>query len=193
MSGVSFDSKDFNESMGALAHLAPEALLSAGRASALVLSKYTIQTKLISANPPFLNRRTGTLVRSVAASPRAVLEGDRVKATYGSRLDYAFKHEFGGTFTEHVTAHHVNAHTRRGHARRSYGGKRVWVEETRVDSFYVQAYTRVRTYRRRLMFTTALEEKRDVAPTAARVAINFVMANEKVPTPRQVIARMGGI
>ena len=188
---VKFDPREFDGTMGALQQFTPPTLRNAGMAAALICARHTVKTKLIADNPPFLNRRTGTLVRSVSASPRSVLASDRVLASFGTRLGYGYRHEVGGTFTEIVHAHHVAPHVRRAHARKAPGGRRVWVSESRVDSYWVAQYSVVRVYRRRAMFATALEEKRDVAPAAVAASMRLLMEKGKVPTTGMIVKAVG--
>ena len=192
MNRVTFDSREFRQVVVALRDKAPEALRNAGMAAALVISKHAIETKLIEANPPFLNRRTGTLVRSVSASPRSVLAGDRVIASFGSHLDYAYKHEVGGHFTEWIKGHRVRRYLRRAHAQRTFGGRRVWVGEAEIGSHWVKAHSVSRIYRRRRMFATALNEKREIVPALVRAALRLLGKTTEIPSAGAILAAAGG-
>ena len=181
MSGIRIDSREWDSMIGAFAAYRDETIVSAAMAATLSISGHAIRTKLTAANPPFLNRDTGHLVRTVAASPRATLAEDRAIGTFGSHLDYAAKHEFGGTYVEEV-----RAHARRQRSRDVFEGT------VAQGVAFVRAHTRRRTYRARRMIATALEEKSHVPAEAAAAAIRLLLANNRPPTVAQVLAQIGG-
>lgn len=79
------------------------ALIVSGKASAGLLASRTIKQRL---SGQVLKRVTGTLQRSVAASPRAYAVSEKeAQATYGTHLDYGIAHEQGFEGTVTVRAH----------------------------------------------------------------------------------------
>jgi len=179
MSGVRIDSREFDRTIGALAEHKAAAMKSAVMAAVLIVMSHTVKTKLTAANPPFLNRDTGHLVRTVAASPKAMVTEDRAIGTFGSHLDYAYKHEFGGTFQEQIREHRRRIRSRD-------------VRGISAGVTFVRAHTRTRTYRARRMFATALEEKSAIPAAAAAAAIRLLAQHERVPTPAEIMAAIGG-
>ena len=53
----------------------------------------------------YLKRRTGTLIRSIAASPRIEVSEDFIRGLWGSHLGYARAHEEGFTGVVQVPGH----------------------------------------------------------------------------------------
>jgi hypothetical protein len=187
MSGVRIDTRQFDGIISAFAEHKVAAVRNAALAATLIVMTHTVKAKLTAANPPFLNRDTGHLVRTIAASPKARVTEDRAIGTFGSHLDYAFKHEFGGTFDEQIAAHTRRSHTRRAHVR---GG--VEVRQTTVREHGVRAHVVTRTYRARKMLTTALDEKSHIPAAAAAAAMRLLMQHERPPTPGEIMAAVGG-
>lgn len=120
---------------------------------------------------PNLRRVTGRLWNSVthSALPRPLnLAGDRVSGTWGSNRDYAYKHEYGGEYTEPVSAH-----TRRVSSRDVMAGRR----RIATGIAFVKAHTRRRVYAERKMFRRAIADKSSpYAEQAMRAAITAVNA-----------------
>jgi hypothetical protein len=120
---------------------------------------------------PNLRRMTGRLWNSVVHSPMPRplnLEGSMVSGTWGSNRDYAYKHEYGGEYTEPVAAH-----TRRVSSRDVRSGRK----KIAVGFAQVRAHTRRRVYAERAMFRRALRDKSSpYAEQALRFAIEAVNA-----------------
>lgn len=113
----------------------PATVREAARASVLDMAQHVVSTKLIHGAPQYLNRRTGTLVRSVTASPRATATRDRVRASFGTHLDYGRAHELGFHGTVTVRAHFRDpsdrpTHMVRAHSRRMNMRARHFLQDT---------------------------------------------------------------
>ena len=93
----------------------PDTLLVATRSATLGVMAKTVRTKLLG---QVLHRRTGTLIRSITASPRIVKQSDSVMfGTFGTHLDYGKYHEQGFQGDVVRKAAQVRAHTRKEHTR----------------------------------------------------------------------------
>lgn len=80
----------------------------------------------------YLRRRTGTLIRSITASPHLpVVSPDLVVGRFGSHLDYARAHELGFEGFVDVPEHSRASHRVRAHSR-----------QTRAGEIQVRAHTR---------------------------------------------------
>jgi hypothetical protein len=140
------------------------------------MSKYAANKNMnnpSSAPPsmPNLRKMTGRLWNSVvhSAVPRPLdLASDRMSGTWGSNRDYAYKHEYGGEYTEPVAAH-----TRRIASRSVFAGKR----KTAQGIAFVKSHTRRRVYKERAMFRRAIRDKSGpYSDQAIRYAIQAVNA-----------------
>ena len=160
-----------------LEDLLRQAAQNAARASALVMTRYTIQSKFENKNPPYLNRKTGRAIRDITASPRLTsveVSGDTftARASYGTdkNVPYVKAHEFGGSFTQNV----------RAHTRRTSSGRAP-----------VRAHDRHVTLRARHMFTDAISEKSPIVKTIAAKAASIVFKENRVPTVAELAASAG--
>lgn len=156
----------------------PSILLSAVRAAVAMIVRTTVKDTLENRGPRYLNRRTGTLIRSVTASPRvepARIEASRfgtvVRGAWGTSLGYGRRHEFGGTFTDKVRPHvrRLKGSSRRSaddafaalHAAsspsRKIGTSRLKAMARGLGVAYVRAHSRTTTYRARRMFRDSLK------------------------------------
>jgi hypothetical protein len=72
------------------------------RASILGMVAHVTKNKL---RGQYLHRRTGTLIRSITASPAFQSSEEVVRGTFGSNLDYARAHEEGFSGKVQVKAH----------------------------------------------------------------------------------------
>lgn len=79
-----------------------QAIAAAVQATALSGVRRVTTRKLLG---QYLNRRTGTLIRSHTASPRARITKQKVQGSFGSNLDYARAHELGFVGEAVVPAH----------------------------------------------------------------------------------------
>lgn len=167
-------------------HLLPQAVVRGAEAVALMHARYTINSKLTEANPPFLNQQTGALAYSVAASihkERATLVGEKVTATYGTDKDYGAKHEFGGTFTEKV----------REHVRRVTSRNVIANRKNIASGFtFVRAHTRTRTYRARRMFQTALADLSNKAALPLDRSIETLLRHHRLASQNEMLAGTPG-
>jgi hypothetical protein len=139
-------------------------------------AKRTIETKLLG---QVLRRRTGTLIRSIAASPKAGVASERsVAATFGTNLGYGIAHEEGFqgevTVREHyrrrlgrplaysIATREVSKRGRRGAKERAKAGTILVREHKRRENIRARHYLRrtVREERRRFeeIVTSAFEE-----------------------------------
>lgn len=119
-----------------------------------------------------LNRVTGTLIRSIAASPSFRMLRSIAVGTAGTRLGYGAKHEFGGTFQETVSAH-----ARREHMRSTAGGASV-----RVRAHQVRAHQVRKKYRARRYFRQSVTETKGHRKDRYERAVAIAMKQGRVPT-----------
>jgi hypothetical protein len=133
---------------------------------------------------PNLRKMTGRLWNSVvhSAVPRPMdIPGGRVSGTWGSNLDYAYKHEYGGEYTEPVAAH-----TRRISSRSVFSGRK----KTAQGIAFVKSHTRRRVYAERAMFRRAIKDKAvPYSEQAMRYAIEAVNAGRD-PSATEIAGRM---
>lgn len=99
---ITIDIEGMRQRFGVLAEKLPAAVVVAVRSSVLLGVRYVVKMKLTG---QALRRRTGTLIRSVTASPRVELVLDNVVGSFGSNLDYARAHELGFHGRVQVRAH----------------------------------------------------------------------------------------
>lgn len=172
--------------LGKYKSLLPQAVLRGTEAVALMHARYTINTKLTEANPPYLNQVTGRLAYSVAESihrERATLVGEKATATYGTDVDYGAKHEYGGTFTEQV-----RAHVRRIASRNIMAGRR----KNASGVTFVKAHTRNRTYRARRMFTSAVDNLNASAVVPLNRSVNILLEHRRLASQQEMLANTPG-
>lgn len=178
---IDTNAKDCAERWRKLHRYMPTVILRGAQAAALLGARRTINRKLTKANPPYLNRKTGALVRSVKYSlreERAVIDGNVARAGYGTDKDYGKKHEIGGTYTEAV-----KAHTRR------IASRNLRVGRAKIASgvAFVRAHSRVRTYRARHMFAHGLRESEDQSLLPTRHMIDGLFRSGTIPSWREVV------
>jgi len=139
----------------------------------------------------YLNRRTGTLIRSEVASQRVNQGGDLVVGSFGTNLDYGIKWEEG--FDGYET---VPAHTRRRTAsqRASFraAAKRIGLSSKQVNAssslrlgmqlIQVREHKAHRVYKAKHFNRDALNENAREAETRFAKATWFLEHNGRVPT-----------
>lgn len=131
-----------------------------------------VKTKLIRANPPYLNRRTGTLIRSISASPSVTVTENVIRGTFGSNLDYARHHEEG--FTGTIT---VPAHTRKAHRRRGPSGRSHQVKAHRVRQHVAHVQLRARHF-----LSHTVRDRGADAVGKVRDALRFLFKHWRAPS-----------
>ena len=168
---------------------------------------HVTKTKLINANPPYLNRRTGTLIRSISASPRVAIRDRSVLGTFGSNLDYARMHEVGfvgriARPAHTVPAHQVRAHSVRTHRvrphSRTINGRTHQVKAHvvrghvvtahRVEAHQVRAHKANVRYRARHFLRDTVGEKGADAARMIRRAIIHLTRTGKVPSSSELLS-----
>jgi hypothetical protein len=182
---VRLDTTRFQETLGRFQRFLPPTLRQTALAAALMMAAHAHDRKFIQANPPFLNRRTGTAARSVSASPRARLTRDRAIGIFGSHIEYVRKHELGGTYREYVPTHRVRAHSRRVTAFRIAGSAQM--RDVKVGSYLVRSHYVMKRYRRREMFGTTVREKRDDVPPLLERAIRLLVQLRRTPKAAEIL------
>ncbi|HEY3175675.1 MAG TPA: hypothetical protein VGK94_07935 [Candidatus Polarisedimenticolia bacterium] len=166
------------------------------RSGVNLMVREVVTTKLTDDNPPYLNRRTGNFIRSVGASPSFKVEGSLAGASaifsgqFGSNLDYARKHEEGGTFTEQVRAHtRVKNRSRAAEVRAKTRRKKfLTASQLKAISPYihVRAHTRTVTYRARHMFGDTMKQNHFGAARRMRRALDLLHKNRRIPTLSEI-------
>ena len=137
---------------------------------------HIVKTKLTSAGPRFLNRRTSTLARSIRAT-RARVAGRDIASAIGSNVKYAGVHEFGFKGSVNVPAFTRKnrgsdtfnvrgaAMTRRLAAAVGAFGKsgraRAGVTQTTSSVSFVRSHTRRVNFPARAMIFTGISDKVD--------------------------------
>jgi phage gpG-like protein len=129
---------------------------------------HIVATKLTSAGPQFLNRRTGRLGGSARAS-EAVVTGNNVSSAIGTNVRYGAVHEFGfrGTVA-------VKAHRRKDPAGDRYkrsGTRRSIRMKSASGVAFVRAHSRHVNFPARKMFETGVGERVEAYSTAVSAAI----------------------
>lgn len=159
----------------------PKVLLASVKAMQLALAEHVITTKLTGQR---LNRRTGTLIRSVSASTRVKPEvrraPARVRGTVGTPLRYGGAHEEG--FTDEVE---VRAHTRRLSKAQAalYDAPKGFVPIAKV-----RAHTRRMNVRAKWYLRDSLIEKKPLFREFNARAIAHAIRTGKVPSAATILA-----
>jgi hypothetical protein len=180
------DVDEIMERLGALKAKLPEAVLVAVRADVADAVRYAVRDQLSGQK---LRRRTGTLQRSVAASPRIepsrIDSPSRITGVIGTSLGYGKAHEegFAGTVQ-------VRAHARRKVAvRRSSTGKvtqksirRLKALSGRGNVVYVNAHDMRVNIRAKLYLRDSVRAVEPKLHDYAMRAIAFLGRTGKVPT-----------
>lgn len=178
----------------------PAAALAAVRGAVGYFIAYTVKSRFDMKGPRYLNRKTGTAIRSVTTSWKieaSQRDDTRVAAAWGSNLDYVMKHEFGGTYREHVRAYVRRLKPRtskktRAAAREAIGmqsnlaAKRA--QASALGVAYVREHSRTRTYRERRMFRDALDDRDYILGSALRFAVDTLQSEGRAPTTREVLS-----
>jgi len=89
----------------------------------------------------YLNRRTGTLIRSITASPFVQVLDTVIRGIWGSNLSYARVHEEGYRGRIRVPGHERGAHRRTGHSRRAHRRRPYTYTNRAGTSVTVRAHT----------------------------------------------------
>jgi len=157
--------------------------LSAGmRATIGVMVGHVVKNKL---RGQVLNRRTGTLIRSVTAS-QEIRESDRgVRGSFGTNLDYGIRHEEGYTGPINVPARKVRAHVVREHVR-NYRGRAVTVREHTVAQHIVRAHTAQVVVAARHYLRDGFREKLDEGLERFKRALRILVDTGKPPTQAEL-------
>lgn len=146
----------------------PHTLAAGMREGILLMVRDVIVNRL---SGQYLRRRTGTLQRSVAASPRVAVTSMRVTGSFGSNLEYARAHELG--FRGSVG---VRAHTR----------------QTRHGAVAVRAHTRFMRLRARHFFRDTLRANVGKLNLRVKRALLILLRTGEVPTGSAVRAGFTG-
>lgn len=142
-----------------------KALLAAGRAASLYATRVATTRKL---RGQVLNRRTGTLIRNVAASGGAQTAGNSaVGAWIGTSLGYGIAHEQG--FSGPVG---VRAHTRLSR---------------RGGAHLVRAHQRFVKIRARRYLRDSTTESSDAIARLADEAMDFLAREQRAPTAGELL------
>lgn len=173
----------------------PKAVRASVAAAVQFFIAYTIRTAFENKGPKYLNRRTGSAIRSVTASGQLIpiTETDTVIAGgFGSNLDYVRAHEFGFRGNENVKQYtrRINAKktsvNRLSQARQAVRMQstleRAKVQARELGTCVVRAHTRRVNMRERRMFRDALEARWYVFNAICRNAIQYLLDHKKAPT-----------
>ncbi len=144
------------------------------RASILGMVRHVTKNKL---RGQYLRRRTGTLIRSITASPRFLVREDLVRGAFGSNLDYARAHEEGFSGRVTVRAHLRTMADQGGSFFSGLGG----VHVTRV-----REHARMMDIPGRHFLRDTVVERTPDAGLNVRKAVLVLADTRKVPTLTQV-------
>lgn len=169
--------------LGDVLRLMPKTVAVGVRSGVFLMVRDVVKSRLTDDNPPYLNRDTGTLIRSVTASPRFHLDDTRATGEFGSNLDYARKHEEGFSGTEQVPAHLRRRPTKSRYARaaRRAGFSARDMRTQRALMIPVRAHTRHVHYRARHMFRDTVSANTAEANLRVRRALVYLHRERKVP------------
>lgn len=178
----------------------PNAALAAVRGAVGYFIAYTIKSRFLNKGPRYLNRQTGSAIRSVTASWKIeppTKDDAHASATWGSNLSYVMKHEFGGTYSEHVRAYIRRLKPRMSRKTAAAVREVVGMQSTEaarrdqarsLGTAYVRAHDRTRTYRERRMFRDALDDRDYILDSALRFAVDMLESQGRAPTTREVLS-----
>lgn len=196
---IGIDPDEVAKSLGKMARDLPAALKVAMRSTLGVMVAHAAKNKLLG---QVLNRRTGTLIRSVTASPRIAQRGARVVGAFGTKLWYGVAHERGyaGPITvpiHAVKAHSVKAHHVAGHTRKTKGGvvtvSAHSVRAHNVRGHLVGQHQAIVNYRARRYLSATLTEKSSEAMLRFKKAIWYLGKFGKVPRPSDLGRSASGL
>lgn len=167
-------------------------ILSGLRAGILWMVQDVIRNRMINANPPYLNRVTGTGVRSVTASPprgRGTVSQHVAQDWFGSNLDYIRAHELGFRGNVSVRAHAVKSHRRQvwGGGGRS-GGKTG--QTVTIQAHERRAHTRRVELRARHFFRDTMSAGTGRTRMSVAKSLLVYLRTGRIPSPSEV---MGGV
>ena len=149
----------------------------------------------------YLRRQTGTLIRSITASPSVEISRERVAGSFGSNLGYARMHEEGFKGRLQVRAHirRLTPRLKPASIRRqlhygvNYFGRLVEAGATLRRTYAIQKrYAHVRAHSRRVdirarhFLLDTLTEKTGETNLNVRKALMFLARTGKVPTVKDV-------
>lgn len=155
------------------------AVVAGVRAIVLGMVRYTIKTKFANQGPRYLNRKTGTAIRSITASPAIETSAEVVRGTWGSNLGYVRKHEEGGTFRERVRSYSRRVRSRDVRRTVQVGDK----QSRRIVAHgiaFVREHDRTRVYQGRHMFKDALDEKKQSMVDVMRKSVAILIEEKRI-------------
>ncbi len=162
-----------------------KSLLVAVSVTTLRMTRWVITRKLLG---QYLNRRTGTAIRSISASPSWWPIDDGAAGTFGSNLDYVKAHEQGFQGTVQVQAHERRLFRYRS-ARTGARLKRRKLVEGAVAE--VRAHSRNVNMRARHFFRDTLKEQKPAFAVRLRKAILVATRLGRVATPADLESTFG--
>jgi hypothetical protein len=162
-----------------------KSLLVAVSVTTLRMTRWVTTRKLLG---QYLNRRTGTAIRSISASPSWWPTDDGAGGQFGSNLDYVKAHEQGFKGTVQV-----REHERRLFRYRSKRGKAL-KRRKRIEGALatVKAHPRNVDIRARHFFRDTLKEQKPAFNVRLRKAILVATRLGRVATPSDLESTFGG-
>lgn len=179
---LKFDDAGLRKAFKALEVNLPKTLAAAMWASLDYLVADVVLNRL---SGQYLHRRTGTLQRSITASPRVVKKGRGVRGVFGSHLEYARKHEEGFEGFVDIPAHTRAPHAVRAHQRALKTG-RVQIQAHRRRGAEVQAYRQYQVIQGRHFLRDTVKEGQPVIEKRFRRAIAIALVKNRVPTKSEL-------
>lgn len=172
--------------LGRYEGLLGRAVSAAVRASVLDMVRHVTKEKLLG---QVLNRRTGTLIRSITASPGFLVTDQAVRGWFGSNLDYARMHEEGFKGTVEVPAH-LRRHARGGRFEREARGLGLSLRDLRRQRALmipVRAHTRKVDIRAKHFLRDTIRERDAASRAKLRSALLHLIRTGNVPSPGQLL------
>ncbi|HET6373011.1 MAG TPA: hypothetical protein VFG76_06875 [Candidatus Polarisedimenticolia bacterium] len=166
--------------LGDVANRLPRTISVGVRSGVNLLVRHVTMSKL---RGQVLRRRTGTLIRSITASPRFIVRSEFIRGIFGSHLDYARYHEEGYRGPIRVPRHVRRAHRVREHMRRNpVTGRLGHVRAHRVAAHQVREHIANVNIPAKYFLLNTVREMGPEAARRVRRAIIYLMRNRRPPT-----------
>lgn len=188
MTGVTFDPSEILRLLNGVRTGVRTALRSALHVTIGSMVAHVVKKRLIRANPPYLNRRTGTLIRSITASPRVETAGDRLSGSWGTNLEYGRRHEEGFEGNEHVFSHVTRRHRVRAHiVMNAFGsGFNLAFSASTRGPTYVRGHTRHVRLRPRHYIADTIQEDAPLLERNVTRSLEVLLNTGKPPSASQL-------
>lgn len=190
-SRITIDISKADATLAGLERKIPGAVMAGVKAGTLAMVRHVTRDKLLG---QYLNRRTGTLIRSITASPRFTRTPQTILGEFGSNLDYARYHEEGFTGAIHVPAYNRIRSRALADAAKKFHRRKKFLTASQLRAvspwIHVRAHARRVSYRARHFLRDTVSERTVEARRLVWRALYVLSRDGKTPTRADL--RTGG-